>query len=177
MYDPRVHFVVNAVDTTMLSYESFGAKDDDRVQARFAGSPIAYGMKTFFGRNAVIEAVYCDKGNLEHDPYFGIGSLKRCSWDHDIRVMNHDARFIDSDHQSSGGDAALSHLIQLADVLVGCARLCMESTSVKQRKVQLATTFLPLVNKLTSPLPVNWSNSSFGPSNGHHVPCGHLREM
>ena len=169
MYDQRFHFVVNAVDTRMLSYEAFGAKDDDRVQARFARSPIAYGMKTFFGRNAVVEAVYCDKGNLEHDPYFGVGSLRRCSWDHDIRVMNHDVRFIDSDHQSAEGHSEFSHLIQLADVLVGCARLCMESTSVQQHKVELATTFLPLVNKLTSPPPVTWRSSSFGPSKRGHL--------
>jgi hypothetical protein len=169
MYDSRVHFVVNAVDTTMLSYAAFGAKDDDRVQARFARSPIVYGMKAFFGRNAVVEAVYCDKGNLEYDPYFGVGSLWRCSWDHDIRVMNHDVRFIDSDHQSIDGDASYSHLIQLADILVGCARLCMESTSGKQHKVQLATAFLPLVNKLTSPPPVTWRNSSFGPSKRGHM--------
>lgn len=169
MYDPRFHFVVNGVDTSMISYQAFGANDNDRVQARFARSPIAYGMKTFFGENAVVDAVYCDKGNLEHDPYFGVGSLKRCSWDHDIRVVNLDVRFIDSDHQSIDGHTSFSHLIQLADILVGCARLCMESTSGKQHKVQLASGFLPLVNKLTSPPPVTWRSSPFGPSKRGHL--------
>lgn len=169
MHDQRFHFVVNGVDTSMLSRQAFGANDNDRVQARFARSPIAYGMKTFFGENAVVDAVYCDKGNLEYDPYFGVGSLKRCVWDHGIRVMNHDVRFIDSDHQSVDGHPSYSHLIQLVDILVGCARLCMESTSGKQHKVQLATTFLPLVSKLTSPAPVTWRNSRYGPSKRGHL--------
>lgn len=169
MYDPRFHFVVNAVDTTMLSPEAFGGKDDDRVQARFARSPIVYGMKSFFDPSAVVEAVYCDRGNLEYDPYFGVGSLKRCSWDHGIRVRNHDVRFIDSDHEAIDGDASLSHLIQLADLLVGCTRLCMEATSLKQHKVQLARTFLPLVSKLTAPPTATWRNSPFGPSKRGHM--------
>lgn len=150
----RLYFHILGIHLNRLEHGFFGpagADRDQRIYTRFFRPAITYPLKAFFGSPVEISAVFHDGGKLEHHEWFDWHSLWRIQREHpDVKFSADRVQFIDSDHRKEPAFPKDSHLIQLADLILGASRVCLDGGCDNQRKRAVAEQMIPLLQRMMS---------------------------
>ncbi len=165
--DDRAHFAVVGIDTHELVSERFGSTRRDRqhnIYVRFLRAGLAGGLKHCFGQNVEVGTVFHDQeSQLESRAtevdWRTVWMLER---DYGISMARDALIYVDSDHRQEPSFPGASEILQLADLVVGATRMCMEGPNRKQYQVSVAEHILPLVERLTDEKRIRNRNSRYG---------------
>lgn len=160
------YFAVLGIHLNNLCSSAFGDSRRSqvrRIYERFFRTAVGGALQGFFPQEVVIDGLFHDKGDMEHDELFDWHSAWRLGRDYPgVSVRLDRLSFIDSDHrQAKTSERSHSHFIQLADLVLGAVRQCMDATSVKDPKVRLGKRALPLVRRMTDPAHRSNPNSRY----------------
>jgi hypothetical protein len=171
----RAYWYVLGIAKHNLDFRFFGPGNDPRgkyanIYNRFFRSAFLAAVNSLFraAEHLVVRWVYHDdEGNLQAHEYFpwhlsSAASDNRITFEHD-RIC-----FVSSNHLKEASHPEASHLVQLADLVVGAVSQCLDDTSTKSGKTETAAILMPLLDKVVNPgrsrfFPT-WYGISFFPS-------------
>ena len=147
----NIYFYILGVDLTKLDKSKFGIKrQQNNIYNRFFRTAILKSVKSYFYKynKIIIENIYHDNSiSLQTHSYFSWHSIFYIS-DKDDKVYfrTNEIDFIDSDHRKSSN--SYSNFIQFIDLILGCARNCIEYTSKNIDKEEISIQCLPIISRL-----------------------------
>jgi hypothetical protein len=169
--EPRIAFHVFGVNHDRLLVDAFGetgAEARTVIYTRFFRTAVAYAVRRYYPGQVIVTDVVHDRAEVEHHDIFDWHALWRMNSDHDITFGGRRVRFVDSDHAAPGNNPVDSHLVQLADLLAGATRTCLDIPTTNPHKLSVAEHFLPLVVRLCDSRAAGNPNSRYG----HLGRCG-----
>ena len=147
----KIYFYILGIDFTKLDKSKFGIKgQQSNIYNRFFRTAILKSVKSYFYKynKIIIEDIYHDNSiSLETHycfpwhPIFYINDT-----DEKVCFTTNEINFIDSDHRKSLN--LNSNFIQFMDLILGCARNCIEYTSKNVDKEELSIQYLPIISRL-----------------------------
>jgi hypothetical protein len=162
---PTVRFHVLGIDHGRLQRSWFGDTATDRdnnVYKRFFRSAVSYAVKSLVPGVVTVTQIVHDRAHVEEDEMFRWHTIWRMRRDHDLDFSTTRIRFLDSDHRKPDGHAVHSHVLQLADLIVGATRQCLDATTTRPYPNEVARGFLPLVQRLAHEKRCRNKNSNYG---------------
>lgn len=167
------YFYLLGIDTSKINKARFGIDSktqEAQLYARTFRMAITYAVKaSAAGRQAIVDHIFHDRGDMENHDVFSWHSQWRMGQDHQLKFRRREVTFVDSDHMAETSFAQASHFIQLADLVTGAFRQCIEGTSVQKAKATLGLQARPLLDRLTDPRRRNNPNSRFDHLGRVHV--------
>ena len=139
-----VYWEVLGIATHNLDFSGFGPGDEPTgkyatVYNRFFRTAFLFSINTYFKsyeRVIISNVFHDDEANLQKHPYFR-WHLPSVVADTRIQFLNEHIVFVSSDHEKEKVHKAESHVIQLADVLVGSISQQLDKSSGQKGKVEL----------------------------------------
>lgn len=164
--EKRFHFYILGLNLDNLQRSAFGDSRSEQVRRiynRFFRSSISFVLNSYFQDDSIsVEYLFHDRTEMESDDLFDWHSLWRLQQDSDRVSFNRDRiTFIDSDHEREISHPNDSHFIQLTDLILGCARQCLDCTSTRGGIMEVAQVFLPLAQRLADERRCDNPNSRF----------------
>ncbi|MCG2790706.1 MAG: DUF3800 domain-containing protein [Actinomycetia bacterium] len=147
----NIYFYILGINLTKLDKSKFGIKrQQNNIYNRFFRTAILKSVKSYFYKynKIIIENIYHDNSiSLQTHSYFSWHSIFYISdKDEKIYFRTNEIDFIDSDHRKSSN--SYSNFIQFIDLILGCARNCIEYTSKNIDKEELSIQCLPIISRL-----------------------------
>lgn len=147
----NIYLYILGVDLTKLDKSKFGIqKQQNNIYNRFFRTAVLKSVKSYFYKynKIIIENIYHDKSiSLQTHSYFSWHSIFYISdTDEKVCFRTSEIDFIDSDHRKSSN--SYSNFIQFIDLILGCARNCIEYTSKNIDKEKLSIQCLPIISRL-----------------------------
>jgi hypothetical protein len=147
----NIYFYILGVDLTKLDKSKFGTKrQKSNIYNRFFRTAILKSVKSYFYKynKVIIENIYHDNSiSLQTHSYFSWHSIFYISdKDEKVYFRTNEIDFIDSDHRKSSN--SYSNFIQFIDLILGCARNCIEYTSKNIDKEEISIQCLPIISRL-----------------------------
>lgn len=147
----NIYFYILGIDLTKLDKSKFGIKrQQNNIYNRFFRTAILKSVKSYFYNynKIIIENIYHDNSiSLQTHSYFSWHSIFYISdTDEKVCFRTNEIDFIDSDHRKSLN--VYSNFIQFIDLILGCARNCIEYTSKNIDKEKLSIQCLPIISRL-----------------------------
>lgn len=146
--EDSIFISVLGLNATRLNPSAFGGQRFDRFYNRFFRSNLLYACKCFStGDRTVVRRLWHDRGQMEHHDYFPWHVIHRTEQDPAVEFRERQVRFIASDHRVERGRRE-SHLLQLADIVLGLTRQLLDDTSQKESICSVARQLEPLVRRM-----------------------------
>jgi len=147
----NIYFYILGINLTKLDKSKFGIKrQQNNIYNRFFRTAILKSVKSYFYKynKIIIENIYHDNSiSLQTHSYFSWHSIFYISdKDEKVYFRTNEIDFIDSDHRKSSN--SYSNFIQFIDLILGCARNCIEYTSKNIDKEELLIQCLPIISRL-----------------------------
>lgn len=149
----NVYFYMLGIDLNNLDKTYFGdSRVEDNIYNRFFRTAILKAGKSFFNKydNIVITDVIHDiSDSKEKHKYFNWHPIFFINQnDSKVSVASPKITYVDSDHRKEKSHPMYSHFIQFVDLILGCARLCLDNTSDDKLKRKLAFQSWTLIDRL-----------------------------
>jgi hypothetical protein len=163
----RFHFYVLGLRLDHLQRGAFGGDTREQMKAiynRFFRLLVSYVLRAYFGRHEqfVVSSIFHDESVMKYDRLFDWHTIWKVRKRYDnVSFENPLIQFINSDHRKEPNYPEHSHFIQLADLIVGATKQCLDMTSRKRYKIEVAKEFLPLVERLCNEKSRNNRNSRY----------------
>lgn len=161
------HFHLHGINRKRLCHQAFGdSNQEDNIYSRFFRAGLRYALKCCFDQPVEVAHVYHDESRMEYHKYFNWHAILRTQEiEPGIKFLTNRVEFLDSDHLAPNHpnpDGA--SLIQVVDTVLGAMRQCIEYSSGKTGKCELAEVVLPLMERITDLKRRNNPNSRYN----HH---------
>lgn len=158
------HFHLHGINRKRLCHEAFGyANQEENIYNRFFRSGLIYSLKSCFDLPVQVTTVYHDDSSMKYHKYFNWHAiLKTQEVEPGIEFLTDRIEFIVSDHlEPDHPHPDEATFIQMVDTMLGAMRQCIENSSRKKGKHELAEVVLPLMERITNPKLRNNPNSSY----------------
>ena len=149
------HFYVLGLNLLNLRHEAFGTgKEQDRnIYNRFFRTALAYALKGYFSNydQIIVSDIFHHAGHMDTDDLFDWHSIWRLETSEEkLSFDTSRIVFVESDHRKELRYPDASNFIQLTDVILGSVRCCLDATTTRAGCVEIATSMLPLAERLTN---------------------------
>ncbi|MCK4307675.1 DUF3800 domain-containing protein [candidate division WOR-3 bacterium] len=164
---PRlVNFHILGLNLSNLQHQAFGEKKGQarNIYNRFFRSTTSNCLKYYFAKykKITVKTIFHDRNELENDELFDWHTIWRIETEEEkISFDNRNICFIDSDHLKEKDFPNESHFIQLTDIILGAASLCLDKTNNREGSNEIAQMFLPLIERLNDNRRANNPNSKY----------------
>ena len=148
------HFHLLGINRKRLCHEAFGnSNQEGNIYNRFFRAGLRYALKCCFDLPIEVAHVYHDDSSMKYHPYFDWHAILRTQEvEPGIRFLTDRVEFVVSDHLAPNHPRPdEASLIQLVDSVLGAMRQCLENSSSKKGKCELAQVVLPLMERITDP--------------------------
>jgi len=141
-------YILGLNDSNLIRDE-FDTEDDfNSKYNRFFRSTILYSLKTFFsGKNIIIENIYHEQGQQQHNYYFPWHCIYKIQKEDNITINCSEIIFLPKDHKVD----ERSNIIQLCDSLLGVSTSILhgiEKSNISKYREELMDVYIPFISRL-----------------------------
>ena len=158
------HFHFMGINIEKLEVAAFGHdREEDTIYNRFFRSGLKYALKHSFDMPIHVDSICHDETHMELDPYFRWHTIQKFA-ETELNITNasSEIEFVTSDHEDARcKDRVSAEFLQMTDIVLGSFRQSFFATSGKAGKTELATTVIPLLERVTDQKRKSNPNSSF----------------